>query len=150
MFTLAQLESRLKNAREIIRARDLAKTGITVEEKQETCWRGKAASSGGEPYPVELHVDLTGTCDCVAWHTSGARRFCKHLAAVAILWLETAGANPDLAASLDNALADDADLRGVVEHLSEEDLRRLLMEAAAMNNDLRRRLLSGTWKSATA
>lgn len=140
MFKSEDLEKRLSGASEYLKAKALAQGGqvkiesLTVEELAAT-----VAGSGDEPYRIRLDSSLSGWCDCVAFARSKERRFCKHLCAAALVWLnQTSGGAPALQVS---AMLSPEVLRAIA-GLSDQQCREALQEAAALHRDIADKILS--------
>lgn len=139
MFTQRMLRDRSGDERQLLRAKALATPRyITVTLRSDTEWHATIQGSEGD-YAAILGVDLQGRCSCTSWKRDGTRRFCKHLAAIAMMWLEAGGANTthgDLDPELSKAML----------KLSNDEVRAILMEAAGQLEAVRARVVLGRWR----
>lgn len=146
MFTLDDLQGRLKNPRELLRARQLRDQGaVSVTVCTVNRITAYVRGSEAEPYEVELELDLTGSCTCRAFYASGPRKFCKHMAALGVSWLESGG-DPVNANAIANSM--DSELAARVLGLSPQECRDLLLESAHMVDAVRQRIIAGRWQQA--
>jgi len=141
-FKLSDIESRCKDPRELLRGRDLVKGKyVVIDVDDHTGVSASVRSSGKEQYVVLLKHDLAGECACVSFALSKERKFCKHLAAVALMVLDVTTVTVTYSA--------DDEIQLLVNGLSPQQCADLLIEAAVMSPDVRRRLTEGAWVSAS-
>jgi uncharacterized Zn finger protein len=138
MFTLSDLKARAKDERELVRAQEILDRGkihqLRVDAQEISA---EVQGSGRSTYLAYLQRDLTGRCSCQQWRNH-ARRFCKHLGALALVWLREDGTSVTAAEA-------DPELYGAVHKLSADEARALLFEAAGRVAAVRKRLLTGDW-----
>ena len=138
MFTTDDIVGRCSNEREFIRGSKLESSkkiqnfGRTQDDSVE------AQIKGTSTYKVSLKGDLTGACDCGSWKNSGHRRWCKHLAALALRWLREQGKSTA-------PVARQLPVVARVKAMTEAECRDLLIEAAGRFQELHTRLTVGAW-----
>jgi len=135
VFTRQRIEERASDARELLRAQEL----IARKRVTHTCFAGRdfcaTVRGTGEQYDVRVTPTLDGSsCSCPAFSRS-RRGFCKHVAAVAMMWL---GEQWDTAAV-------DTELVGAIEILDLFQARQILLEAAGRSRGVRNRIMRNTW-----
>lgn len=133
MFTVADVEARANDSREMLRAQELINDDaiIGIEIAGTTC---TARVRGSSIYVVTVTTDLAGTCTCPQFKRT-KRGFCKHVGAVALAWI--GGSRP--------ASEIDAELVAAVERLDFEQLREMVITLAGRSRAGRRRVIDGVW-----
>lgn len=136
MFTWEDIERRATDPRELLRAREVADSGkvVDVAVSGDRCTASVKGSS--KPYAVEVGLDLKGKCTCPQFLRT-KRGFCKHIAAVAMLWM----------GSEKSASSIDPELGAAIEAMTPADLRAALLELASRSGPGRTRVITGAWPS---
>lgn len=136
MFTVADIEDRSLDERELLRAREVLVCGrLQHTEMDGDDFCAVCRGSDGSQHRIRVTEALDGSaCSCQAFNT-GRRSWCKHVAAAALLWLDVAP----------SATSFDPSLVAAVEALDLRQARELLIQAAGRADVVRRRLLHDTW-----
>lgn len=129
--------------RELLRAIELISHGRI----KHTCFEGMAfgavvRAEDGLEYRVTVNEKLIGSCTCPFFvrGAGGRRRFCKHVAAAAMMWL---GGDWSPAAI-------DTELVGAIEQIDLFQARELLIEAAGRLKGMKHRIVHGAWSDGPA
>jgi hypothetical protein len=144
MFTVTDLRARSSDARQLLRSLIVLNgRGEPPEIISRSELGGYEARVEGTEgiYSVRLDRRLEGNCTCPAFKKSKSTpKFCKHMAAVALVWLRDIGASAT-PADLDPTL------HRIVTSMPDEDRQLVLMEAGGVSREVYARLINGEWPS---
>ena len=131
MFSLDDVRLRASDERALLRAKAIADAidpaSLDWTSDPVSC---AVPSSEGTPYTVQVSSELSASCTCTAFRRSGRRMFCKHVGALAMLWLRQRKVIID-----ENSL--DSDLANALARLTDAECRLLLCEAAGASAAVR-------------
>ena len=138
MFTMEDIAQRASDTRELLRAREIVvgQRLRLVRERNRSgdVTRAEIRGSGDAVYRVVVDQRLDGTFTCPLFRRTTSR-FCKHIAAVAMIWIDASVEAHSL----------DPDVAMAVGALDEQAVRALLIEAAGRARWVRDRILTGQW-----
>ena len=136
MFIMADIEARAADPRELLRAREIILANkVRAGQKLGDTLGAEVQGSGKSVYRVTVSTALDGTCTCPFFRRT-TRRFCKHVAALAMIWIDC----PTDVRAIDPEVAD------AIDRMDEATVRALLVDAAGRNRIIRERILTGAWE----